>query len=88
MECIIHAFPDSFNVKCIETLLDATSNLEKGVDIGNIFVSLMQRLGNYFGRHKINKNEENNMNENEKQIFETAQNIYPSLLKNFNGFMK
>ena len=85
MECIIHAFADSYNVKCIEKLLEAISNLEQGVDIGNIFVSLMQKLGNYFGRH--HKNEENNMNDNEKQIFETAQNIYPSLLKNFNGYM-
>ena len=86
MECIIHAFPDSYNVKCIEKLLEAISDLEKGVDIGIIFVSLMQKLGNYFGRFKI-KNDENNMNENEKQIFETAQNIYPAILKNFNGYM-
>ena len=86
MECIIHAFPDSYNVKCIEKLLEAISELEQGVDIGIIFISLMQKLGNYFGRFKI-KNDENNMNENEKQIFETAQNIYPAILKNFNGFM-
>ena len=37
MECIIHAFPDSYNVKCIESLLEATSNLEQGVDIGTIY---------------------------------------------------
>ena len=86
MECIIHAFPDSYNVKCIESLLEATSNLEEGVDIGIIFVSLMQKLGNYFGR--FNKSDENeNENGNDKQIFETAQNIYPALLKNFKGYM-
>ena len=86
MECIIHAFPDSFNVKCIESLLEATSNLEEGVDIGIIFVSLMQKLGNYFGR--FNKSDENeNENGNDKQIFETAQNIYTALLKNFKGYM-
>ena len=86
MECIIHAFPDSFNVKCIEKLLEATSNLEKGVDIGTIFVALMQKLGNYFGRQNKKEEKENN-NENDKQIFETAQNIYPAILKNFNGYM-
>ena len=86
MECIIHAFPDSFNVKCMENLLDAISSLEKGVDIGVIFISLMQKLGNYFGRYK-SKIEENNMNNNDKQIFEIAQNIYPALLKNFNSYM-
>ena len=86
MECIIHAFPDSFNVKCIEKLLEAISNLEKGVDIGTIFVALMQKLGNYFGRQNKSGEKENN-NENDKQIFEAAQNIYPALLKNFNGYM-
>ena len=86
MECIIHAFPDSYNVKCIESLLETTSNLEEGVDIGIIFVSLMQKLGNYFGR--FNKTDDNdNENGNDKQIFETAQNIYPALLKNFKGYM-
>ena len=87
MECIIHAFPDIYNIKCIETLLDATSSLEQNVDIGTIFVSLMEKLGNYFGRNQ-NKTEENNMNEKEKQILDTAQNIYPALLKNFKGFMR
>ena len=84
MECIIHAFPDSYNVKCIENLLEAISNLEQGVDIGSIFVSLMEKLGNYFSRYD---NLENNENENERQIFEIARNIYPALLKNFKGYM-
>ena len=83
MECIIHAFPDSYNVKCMERLLDAISYLEKDVDIGIIFVSLMEKLGSYFGRQNKNA-EENNA---DKEIFEIAQNIYPSLLKNFNGYI-
>ena len=85
-ECIIHAFPESYNVKCIEKLLETISELEQGVDIGNIFVSLMQKLGNYFGRQN-NQKEENSSNNNEKEIFEAAQNIYPALLKNFNGYI-
>ena len=82
MECVIHAFPDSYIVKCVESLLEAMSNLEKGVDIGSIFVSLMQKLGSYFGRYDNNDN-----NDNDRQIFETARNIYPALLKNFKGYM-
>ena len=82
MECIIHAFPDSYNVKCMERLLDAISYLEPGVDIGIIFVSLMQKLGNYFGRQD-NTAEDNK----DKEIFELAKNIYPILLRNFNGYM-
>ena len=82
MECIIHAFPDSYNVKCMERLLDAISYLEPGVDIGIIFFSLMQKLGNYFGR------QDNNTEDNkDKEIFELAKNIYPILLRNFNGYM-
>ena len=86
MECIIHAFPDSYNVKCIQNLLEAISDLEKDVDIGIIFVSLMEKLGNYFGRYNQSENDDND-NINDKQIFETAQNIYPALLKNFKGYM-
>ena len=85
MECIIHAFPDNYNVKCMEKLLDAISSLERDVDIGIIFISLIQKLGNYFG--SFNKTGDNNLNENDKQILETAQNIYPALLKNFNSYM-
>ena len=84
MECIIHAFPDSYNVKCIENLLEAISSLENGVDIGSIFVSLMEKMGNYFGRYE---NLSKSQNQNDKQIFETAINIYPALLKNFKGYM-
>ena len=83
MECIIQTFPDSYNVKCMEKLLDAISYLEKDVDIGIIFVSLMEKLGSYFGRQNKNGDENNN----NKEIFEIAQNIYPSLLKNFNGYI-
>ena len=85
MECIIHAFPDNYNVKCMESLLDAISSLERDVDIGIIFISLIQKLGNYFG--SFNQMGDNNLNENDKQILETAQNIYPALLKNFNSYM-
>ena len=83
MECIIHAFPDSYNVKCMERLLDAISYLERDVDIGIIFVSLMEKLGSYFGRQNKNGDENNT----DKEILEIAQNIYPSLLKNFNGYI-
>ena len=46
---------------------------------------MIQKLGNYFGRYNNPENDEN-INEN-KEIFETAQNIYPALLKNFKGYM-
>jgi vacuolar protein sorting-associated protein 35 len=70
----------------MESLLEAISNLENDVDIGLIFISLIQKLGNYFGKY-TNKLDDNNMSENDRQILEMAQNIYPALLKNFNGFM-
>ena len=84
LECIIHAFPDSFNVKCMEILLESISNVVQGVDIGNIFVSLMQKLGNYFGRQGKN----GNLEDNTEEILKTAQNIYPMLSRNFDGLIE
>ena len=44
----------------------------------------MEKMGNYFGRFE---NQSKSQNQNDKQIFETAINIYPALLKNFKGYM-
>ena len=76
MECIIHSFPDSYNIKCIEQILDTMTQLKPGVDICNLFINLMEKIGRFFGNEK---NDNNNLND----IIETAKNIYPVLLSNF-----
>jgi len=47
MECVIQAFPDEYHLQTLEQLLDTTSNLNVDVDIKNIFISLMEKLGKF-----------------------------------------
>ena len=78
MECIIHSFPNSYNIKCMEMILETMTKLVEGVDISTLFMSLMRKIGKYFGDNLNNKN-----NIELNQILESAQNVYPVLLNNF-----
>ena len=78
MECIIHSFPNSYNIKCMEMILETMTKLVDGVDISALFMALMGKIGKYFGDNLKNKN---NLELNE--ILESAQNVYPVLLNNF-----
>ena len=81
MECIIHSFPNSYNIKCIEQILDTMTQLKEEVDICSLFINLMEKIGKYFGDYKDNINNINNNDLND--IIETAKNVYPVLLNNF-----
>jgi len=82
MECIIHSFPNSYNIKCMEMILDTMTQLVEGVDISVLFMELMGKIGKYFGEN-IKKND-NAINDYELyDILESAQKIYPVLLNNF-----
>ena len=80
MECIIHSFPNSYNIKCIEIILEAMTKLVDGVDISGLFMSLMTKIGKYFSENLNNKNS-NNLEL--KEILISARNVYPALLNNF-----
>ena len=75
MECIIHSFPNSYNIKCIEQILETMTKLQEGVDICSLFITLMDKFGQYFGDF------DNNLDLND--IIESAKNVYPALLQNF-----
>ena len=47
MECIIHVFPDEYHLNTLDTILKACCELQKGVDIKSIIVSLIDRLATY-----------------------------------------
>jgi len=47
MECIIHAFPDEYNISCMESILDCTNKLKAGVDVKSLIISLMEKLAKY-----------------------------------------
>ena len=83
MECIIHAFSDSFNIKCIELILNTTSRLTPGVDIKGLFINLMEKLAKF-----ITDNSGDDISEEAKQLIKNAQNAYPVLLQYFDRLQK
>eukprot|EP00027_Filamoeba_sp_ATCC50430_P010734 CAMPEP_0168551534 /NCGR_PEP_ID=MMETSP0413-20121227/6225_1 /TAXON_ID=136452 /ORGANISM="Filamoeba nolandi, Strain NC-AS-23-1" /LENGTH=788 /DNA_ID=CAMNT_0008582069 /DNA_START=80 /DNA_END=2446 /DNA_ORIENTATION=- len=50
MEVIIQAFPDDFHLRTLDVLLSTCGQLQGGVNIKNILVSLIDRLANFAGR--------------------------------------
>jgi hypothetical protein len=62
----------------MEMILETMTKLVDDVDISVLFMSLMRKIGKYFGDNLNNKNN-NELNE----ILESAQNVYPVLLNNF-----
>ena len=78
MECIIHSFPNSYNIKSMEDILEAMTKLVEDVDISALFMSLMRKIGKYFGDNLNNKN-----NAELNEVLESARNVYPVLLNNF-----
>ena len=82
MECIIHSFPNSYNIKCMDMILDTMTQLVEGVDISVLFMELMGKIGKYFGENI--KKKDNAINDYELyDILESAKKIYPVLLNNF-----
>jgi len=50
MECIIQVFPDDYHLKTLETILSTCGQLQPGVNIKKILVSLIDRLASYATR--------------------------------------
>ena len=83
MECIIHAFSDSYNIKCIELILNTLSRLNPGVDIKGLFISLMEKLAKF-----ITDNSGEDASEEDKNLVSAATNVYPVLLQYFDRLQK
>ena len=83
MECIIVAFPDSYNIKCIELILNTTSRLTAGVDIKGLFINLMEKLAKF-----ITDNGGEDATEEDKKLVSSAQAVYPILLQYFDRLQK
>ena len=65
MECVIHAFPDEFNIHSINLLLDTSTKLQQSVDIKSIFIALMDKLAIFVENGK----DETNAAESAEKIF-------------------
>ena len=83
IECIIHAFSDSYNISCIELILNTLSRLLPGVDIKGLFISLMEKLAKFIS---LNSGEE--ATEEDKQLVASATSVYPILIQYFDRLQK
>ncbi len=70
MECIIHAFPDEYNIKCMEKILEAIKQLVPEVDVYSLFITLMEKLAKFVS----------NSNDDPKEILKDTEKIF-GLLK-------
>ena len=81
IECIIRAFPDAYNIKCMEFILLTISKLVEGVNIKKLFIIMLEKLQIYVDGIMTN-DDKNNEEENNKLITD-IYNVYPILMRNF-----
>ena len=64
LECIIHAFDESFNIACMSQILDSLTKVSPNVDIKTLFINLMERISKFIEKFNGNKlnNEEKMLN--------------------------
>lgn len=70
MECIIHAFPDDYNIHCMERILDTCTQLVSTVDVKLLFINLMEKLSKFVGDPDREDEEELPDTEVSAKIFE------------------
>jgi vacuolar protein sorting-associated protein 35 len=51
MECIIQVFPDEFHLQTLDPFLKSCAQLQAGVNVKNIIISLIDRLAAYHQRN-------------------------------------
>ena len=69
MECIIQAFPDEYNIECMEEILKAATQLDEAVDVKTLFIILMEKLARYVSDNAAES----------KEIIESAEKIFEPL---------
>ena len=72
MECIIHAFPDEYNIHCMDTILDTCTKLVPSVDVKGLFIALMEKLAKFV----------NDSSKDQNEILESAEKIFGLLKSN------
>ncbi len=53
MECVVQVFPDEFHLRTLEPVLATCAQLQPGVDVKSLIVSLIERLANYAVKHPV-----------------------------------
>jgi vacuolar protein sorting-associated protein 35 len=78
MECIIHAFPDDYNIQCMSTILDTCTKLVPTVDIKSLFIALMEKLAKFVG----------DTGRNQEDVMESAEKIFDLLKLNIDKIIE
>jgi len=82
MECIIQAFPDEYNIQCMDDILKTATQLDENVDVKTLFIILMEKLARYVSE---NGSEAQNIVEAAEKIFEPLKtNIDKLVLQSIN----
>ena len=69
MECIIQAFPDEYNILCMDDILKTATQLDEQVDVKSLFIILMEKLARYVSENS----------EEQKNVIEAAEKIFEPL---------
>ena len=77
MECVIQAFPDEYNIQCMDDILKTTTQLDEGVDIKSLFIILMEKLARYVSE---NGPEVQTIIEAAEKIFDPLKNTIDKLV--------
>ena len=69
MECIIQAFPDEYNIQCMEDILKTATQLDELVDVKSLFIILMEKLARYVSENSAES----------KAVIEAAEKVFEPL---------
>ena len=76
IECIVHAFPDEYNVKCMKEILKVVMELKNEIDVNKIYIAIMDKISKYIW--ECSHNEYDNYI---KDIFITMNDTISSIMK-------
>ena len=60
MDCIIHAFPDEYHIATLDIFLSSAENLNRRVDLKQIYIKLMERFAEYSKNNPVGEEGEEN----------------------------
>ncbi|XP_030764892.1 vacuolar protein sorting-associated protein 35 isoform X2 [Sitophilus oryzae] len=81
MECIIQVFPDEFHIQTLNPFLKSCAELDQGVNVKNIVISLMERLA-AFSQRADNLDSEGGNILKEVELFEVFSEQVSSIIAN------
>lgn len=67
LECVIHAFTETFNISCMNIILETLSKVVPTVDIKSLFINLMEKLSKFIGDEQKRKEENQEHQQNTEE---------------------